>query len=67
MHTGQGDIHRLGQIVAWNRSNRTHAFEGECGLVAGSADGLFAPGLLQSTDSIALWSTDACRTLPFSK
>ena len=67
MHTGQGDIQRLGQIVAWNRSNRTSAFEGECGQVTGSADGLFAPGLLQSTDSIDLWSTDACRSLSFSK
>ena len=67
MHTGQGDIEKLGQISAWNRSNRTYAFEGECGKVTGSADGLFAPGLLKTADSFNLWSTDACRKLTFSR
>ena len=31
MHTGQGDIERLGQIVSWNQNNQTDAFEGKRG------------------------------------
>jgi len=67
MHTGQGDIEKLGQIVSWNKSNRTDAFEGACGEVMGSADGLFAPGLLKRAESFTLWSTDSCRKLTFSR
>ena len=29
MHTGQGDIERLGQIVSWNQNNQTEAFQGK--------------------------------------
>ena len=82
MHTGQGDMERLGQIVAWNQNNQTDAFHGElmrrraltkthltgkCSQVTGSADGLFAPGLLKRKESFSLWSTDACRQLSFSR
>ena len=28
MHTGQGDMERLGQIVSWNQNNQTDAFRG---------------------------------------
>ena len=41
--------------------------QGKCGEVTGSADGLFAPGLLKKKESFSLWSTDACRTLSFSR
>jgi len=67
MHTGQGDMERLGQIVSWNQNNQTDAFRGRCGQVTGSADGLFAPGLLKKKESFSLWSTDACRQLSFSR
>ena len=67
MHTGQGDIKKFGQITEWNGSNRTEAFDGECGLVQGSADGLFAPGILEGAESFAIWSTDACRALTFTR
>jgi len=67
MHTGQGDMERLGQIVAWNQNNQTDAFHGKCSQVTGSADGLFAPGLLKRKESFSLWSTDACRQLSFSR
>ena len=29
MHTGQGDMERLGQIVSWNQNNQTEAFQGK--------------------------------------
>ena len=35
--------------------------------MTGSADGLFAPGLLKKKESFSLWSTDACRQLSFSR
>ena len=41
--------------------------KGKCGEVTGSADGLFAPGLLKKRESFSLWSTDACRKLSFSR
>ena len=41
--------------------------KGKCGEVTGSADGLFAPGLLKKRKSFSLWSTDACRKLSFSR
>jgi len=67
MHTGQGDIDRLGEIITWNKSNRTDAFKGKCGDVTGSSDGLFAPGLLKKAESFDIWSTDTCRKLTFSR
>ena len=67
MHTGQGDIDRLGEIITWNKSNRTDAFKGKCGDVTGSSDGLFAPGLLKKAQSFDIWSTDTCRKLTFTR
>jgi len=67
MRTGKDDISKLGQIVSWNGSNRTDAFSGDCGVVRGSSDGLFPPGLAATTDSISIFSTDLCRPLKFTK
>ena len=67
MHTGQDDIEKLGEIVSWNKSNRTEAFGGKCGEIKGSSDGLFAPGLLKRAESFDIWSTDTCRKLTFTR
>jgi len=67
MHTGQNDIEKLGQIASWNRSNKTEAFNGACGQVTGSSDGLFAPGLLKRATEFDIWSTDSCRKLTFTR
>jgi len=67
MHTGLGDIEQLGKIISWNKETRTNAYKGKCGEVTGSADGLFAPGLLKKANSFDIWSTDTCRTLTFNK
>ena len=67
MSTGEGDIDKLGQIVSWNNQNRTDAYEGECGAVRGSADGLFPPGIAAITDTLSLYSTDLCRPIHFTK
>jgi len=66
MHTGKDDISKLGQIVSWNGRNRSDAYSGECGVVRGSSDGLFPPGLAATTDSISIYSTDLCRPLKFT-
>jgi len=67
MHTGQDNIDRLGEIVTWNKVNRTEAYRGTCGEVTGSSDGLFAPGVLKHADSFDIWSTDTCRKLTFTR
>ena len=67
MHTGEGDIGRLGDIVTWNGRNRTHAYPGSCGALTGSADGLLAPGKLLTGDKFDIWSTDTCRTFTFNR
>ena len=61
MHTGEGDIDRLGDIVTWNGKERTEAFPGNCGRLQGSADGLLTPGKLTNADKFDIWSTDICR------
>ena len=67
MFTGEDDIENLGKIVSWDGSETTDAFEGECGKVRGSADGLFPPGIAAVSDTISMFSTDLCRPLHFSK
>jgi len=67
MRTGEEDIERLGEIVSWNNESRTEAYEGECGRVRGSSEGLFPPGVADITDSLSFYSTDLCRPLHFTK
>ena len=67
MHTGEDNISLLGKIGTWNHATTTSAFGGECGLVRGSSDGLFAPGTLAMRDSFQIWSTDICRTIDFQR
>ena len=61
MHTGSGDISRLGEILEWNNNKRVDAFPGECGKIKGSSDGLFPPGSTALRDTVSLYSTDLCR------
>merc|ERR1719481_2163651 len=67
MHTGKGDISKLGEILEWNGAKTVDAYPGECGKISGSSDGLFPPGYTQNMDTISLYSTDLCRKLNFEK
>jgi len=67
MHTGEEELSLLGKIASWNHRTKTDAYPGECGLVRGSADGLFPPGQTSNTDSISIFSTDLCRQLHFTR
>ena len=67
MRTGQDDIASLGKIVSWNQANTTQAFQGDCSKLRGSAEGLFPPGLAQTSNSISIYSADLCRPLHFTK
>merc|ERR1711892_285689 len=67
MHTGAGDMSLLGRIASWNKNTRTEAYPGDCGLVRGSSDGLFPPGLTSTTDSISIFASDLCRQLHFPR
>ena len=65
MHTGAGDIDRLGEIITHNGANTTHAYPGACSHITGSADGLLSPGKLKNGVDFNIWSTDTCRKLTF--
>ena len=65
MHTGAGDIERLGDIITHNGANTTHAYPGHCARITGSADGLLSPGKLRDAGDFDIWSTDICRKLTF--
>ena len=67
MKTGQDDINNLGKIVKWNEATSSPAYEGECGKLRGSSDGLFPPGVADVEDTLTLYSTDLCRALNFTK
>ena len=67
MFTGEDDMNNLGKIATWEGREFTNAFEGECGRVTGSADGLFPPGLALVSDTLSMFSTDLCRPIHFSK
>ena len=67
MRTGSDNINLLGEITSWNKNTRTEAYPGECGVVRGSADGLFPPGLTDTMDKISIFSTDLCRPLTFTR
>ena len=67
MFTGEEDIARLGEVASWQGSDTTAAYDGECGRVRGSADGLFPPGAAHVSDTLQLFSTDLCRPLTLAK
>jgi len=67
MHTGVGDMDLLGSIASWNKKTRSEAYPGDCGLVKGSSDGLFPPGMVSKMDTISIFSTDLCRPLHFTR
>ena len=68
MKTGADDIGELGEVVTWNGASHS-TYEGDCGRVRGSSDGLFPPGAgsSDSLHSLTFFSTDLCRPLTFSK
>jgi len=65
-HSGKSDFSLLGKIDTWNYRKTTDAYTGECGKVQGSADGLFAPGVVGREKELRIFSTDLCRPLTFS-
>ena len=67
MQTGERDMDSLGRIETWQSSSRNEAYEGKCGQVRGSADGLFPPGISHLSDSLQFYATDLCRPLTFSR
>ncbi|KAH8273707.1 hypothetical protein KR018_010262, partial [Drosophila ironensis] len=43
IHTGQGDLNHMGDILLWKGSNHTGFYPGECGRVNGSTGELWSP------------------------
>jgi scavenger receptor class B, member 1 len=63
VHTGAKDIFKLGTIQKFNYSEHNKHYSGECSKLRGSTGELFHPK--QTRDSIALFTPDLCRSLPF--
>lgn len=64
MHTGLNGISKLGTIQNLNFLDHEKHYSGDCSMLKGSANGeLFAPK--QTRDSIALFTPDMCRSIPF--
>jgi scavenger receptor class B, member 1 len=62
--TGMDDIKKLGIIRSFNFQNQTEFFEGDCGVVNGSA-GEFYPQKLTHQSTLSLFTPDLCRSIPF--
>jgi len=43
VHTGRGDLSRMGDLLLWNGQNTTGYYPGECGKVNGSTGELWSP------------------------
>lgn len=64
MHTGDGDISRIGKVERWDYRNRTDFYPRQCGMINGSA-GEFYPPKQQRDQQISFFSPDMCRSLAF--
>lgn len=60
IHTGYGNINKLGRVAAWNYSSHSKFFKDQCGVVSGGAD-LLPP--LQRGNSIQIYNNDLCRPI----
>lgn len=64
MHTGDGDISKIGEVELWDYRDHTDFFEGTCGMVNGSAGEFYPPN--QTKDKpVSFFSPDMCRTINF--
>lgn len=64
MHTGDGDMSRIGKVEQWDYRNYTDFFPRECGMINGSA-GEFYPPNQQRDQPISFFSPDMCRSIAF--
>lgn len=62
-HTGVNDINQIGLLKNWNFKKTNGAFEGDCGLIHGSAGEFFAPKQSRYS-TISVFSPDMCRSVP---
>lgn len=63
MHTGARDISKLGTIQHFNYLDHNKLYAGDCSKIYGSAGEFFPPK--RTRDSIALFTPDICRSIPF--
>jgi hypothetical protein len=64
MASGAGDYSKLGEILDWNGSNRTH-YPGACGEIKGVASG-FMP-MNRDLDHFDFFSPDICKPIRFQR
>ncbi|KAG5680460.1 hypothetical protein PVAND_009968 [Polypedilum vanderplanki] len=64
VHTGVGDISKLGQIQKYRDLNEFPYYEGECRKLKGSPGEFYPPGR-SSNDILYLFTPELCRALPY--
>lgn len=62
MYTGQKNFSHMGTMTAWNYSNRTKYYSGECSKVKGTSGELW-PSNMNATDDITFFIPDVCHSL----
>lgn len=62
-HTGRDDIRQIGVLKNWNFKNTNGAFDGDCGLIRGSAGEFFPPKQTRYS-TISIFTPDMCRSIP---
>lgn len=60
IHTGQGDLTRMGELTHWKGQTNTGFYEGECGKVNGSTGDLWEPRR-DPEKPITMFVPDTCR------
>lgn len=63
MHTGENGMAQFGALKTWNYRETNGAFQGDCGLIHGSA-GEFFPPKQSRFSTISFFSPDMCRSVP---
>lgn len=63
MYTGHKDATRLGIVSMWNGRSSVPFYKNGCGMINGTTGELW-PQQLESNESISIFITDVCRSLP---
>lgn len=59
MWTGEDDIQKTGIMTLWNGSDRSKAFDGECGRIDGTSGEVWYP--VKNSQKISMFISDICR------
>ena len=65
IHTGAGNLSRMGNIVRWNNEPAMRKWSGECDALEASDAGVFPPLKVRRKEPILVFKAEACRRIQF--